>query len=147
MAGPVLLDYGTATKTISANLYNAVVVRDRHCRSGLKRNYLGSFRAVDLQRFSLARAQVVSLRPRPGCDRPAAWADVHHVVHAEDGGPTCASNCVLLCRRHHSRLHRKGWSAELKPDGELVVHNPDGRVFTSHPPGSRPRPPPALFAA
>ncbi len=116
MAGSVLLDYGTATKTISANLYNAVVVRDRHCRF-------------------------------PGCDRPAAWADVHHVVHAEDGGPTCASNCVLLCRRHHTRLHRKGWSAEAKPDGELVVHNPDGRVFTSHPPGNRPRPPPALFSA
>ncbi|MDP8953491.1 MAG: HNH endonuclease [Actinomycetota bacterium] len=116
MAGPVLLDYGTATKTISANLYNAVVVRDRHCRF-------------------------------PGCDRPAAWADVHHVVHAEDGGPTCASNCVLLCRRHHSRLHRKGWSAELKPDGELVVHNPDGREFSSHPPASRPRPPPELLSA
>ena len=116
MAGSVILDYGTATRTISANLFNALVVRDRHCRF-------------------------------PGCDRPAAWSDAHHVVHVEDGGPTCPSNCVLLCRRHHTRLHRKGWSAELQPDGEFVVHDPGGRVFVSHPPGNRPRPPPALFAA
>jgi len=65
----------------------------------------------------------------------------------EDGGPTCLANTCLLCRRHHRRLHRKGWSAELKPDAELVVKDPNGRVFTSHPPGSRSRPPPALFAA
>ncbi len=116
MAGSVILDYGTATRTVSANLFHAVVARDRHCRF-------------------------------PGCDRPASWSDVHHVVHAEDGGPTCPSDCVLLCRRHHTRLHRKGWSAELTDDGALVVHNPDGRVFTSHPPGNRPRPPPELFGA
>ncbi|CAN5242532.1 hypothetical protein BH24ACT1_BH24ACT1_02020 [soil metagenome] len=116
MAGSVILDYGTATRTISANLFNALVVRDRHCRF-------------------------------PGCDRPAAWADTHHVVHVEDGGPTCLANTCLLCRRHHRRLHRKGWSAELKPDAELMVTDPCGRVFTSHPPGNRPRPPPELFAA
>ncbi len=115
MAGSVILDYGTATRVISPNLFNALVVRDRHCRF-------------------------------PGCDRPAAWLDAHHVIHVEDGGPTCPSNCVLLCRRHHTRLHRKGWSAELRPDAELVVNDPDGRVFTSHPPGSRPRPPPEMFA-
>ena len=69
------------------------------------------------------------------------------MVRVEDGGPTCPSNCVLLCRRHRVRLHRKGWSAELRPDAALVVKDPGGRVFTSHPPGSRPRPPPQLFAA
>ncbi len=114
MAGSVILDYGVVTKTISANLYNAVVVRDRHCRAG--------------------------------CDRRASWADVHHVVHAEDGGPTCPSNCVLLCRRPHVRLHRKGWAAKLKADGSFLVQNPDGQVFVSHPPGNHPRPPPELFA-
>ena len=116
MAGSVLLDYGTATRAISANLFNALVVRDRHCRF-------------------------------PGCDRPASWADAHHVVHVEDGGPTCAENLCLLCRRHHTRLHRKGWSAELTADAALVVKDPDGRVFTSYPPVSRPRPPPEMFAA
>ena len=33
MAGrSVILDYGSSTRTISANLYNALVVRDSHCR-------------------------------------------------------------------------------------------------------------------
>jgi chromate transporter len=32
MAGSVVLDYGTATRVVSANLFNTLVVRDRHCR-------------------------------------------------------------------------------------------------------------------
>ncbi|MGH9289641.1 MAG: DUF222 domain-containing protein [Acidimicrobiales bacterium] len=27
-----ILDYGTTTRTVPANLYNALVIRDRHCR-------------------------------------------------------------------------------------------------------------------
>ena len=41
----------------------------------------------------------------PGCDRPPAWCDAHHVVHWANGGPTSASNLVLLCRRHHRMVH------------------------------------------
>jgi hypothetical protein len=40
----------------------------------------------------------------PHCDRPAAWCDVHHIVHKADGGKTSVSSCVLLCqlcRRRH----------------------------------------------
>ncbi|MDQ3304961.1 MAG: HNH endonuclease, partial [Actinomycetota bacterium] len=82
----------------------------------------------------------------PGCDRPADWCDCHHVVHVEDGGPTCPSNCCLLCRRHHVRLHKPGWSATLDGDATLVVTDPSGRVFTSEAPIRHPRPPPELFA-
>jgi hypothetical protein len=57
------------------------------------------------------------------------------------------ANLCLVCRRHHRRLHRPGWSAELSADADLVVTDPSGRLFISHPPGSSPRPPPALFAA
>ncbi|MDQ3305927.1 MAG: HNH endonuclease [Actinomycetota bacterium] len=115
VSGSSILDYGTATRTISANLYNALVVRDRHCRF-------------------------------PGCDRPAHWCDCHHIVHVEDGGPTCPSNCLLLCRRHHGKLHKPGWSAVLDDDATLVVTDPNGRVFTSEAPIRSPRPPPELFA-
>ncbi|MBA3956088.1 MAG: hypothetical protein H0X58_05420 [Acidimicrobiia bacterium] len=43
------------------------------------------------------------------------------------------------------RLHRKGWSATLSADAELVVTHPDGRVMVSQAPIRHPRPPPELF--
>ncbi len=117
MAGrSVVLDYGTGTRTISANLFNAMVVRDRHCRF-------------------------------PGCDRQASWCEAHHVVHVADGGPTCPSDMVLVCSRHHHRLHQPRWSATLGADAELVVSDHYGRRRSSRPPGHCPRPPPELFAA
>ncbi|HWH34173.1 MAG TPA: hypothetical protein VNT56_02530 [Acidimicrobiales bacterium] len=50
-----------------------------------------------------------------------------------------------MARRHHRRLHRPGWSAELRAGAELVVHDPDGRVLASTAPLRAPRPPPGLF--
>jgi hypothetical protein len=41
----------------------------------------------------------------PGCGRPQAWCDAHHVHHWADGGPTALSNLVLLCRPHHRAVH------------------------------------------
>ena len=72
----------------------------------------------------------------PGCDRPATWCDGHHVRWFTRGGPTNLDNLVLLCRRHHTRLHKPGWHAKLLPDGTFEVTNPDGLVRTSHPPGT-----------
>jgi hypothetical protein len=93
MAGSVILDYGTATRTISPNLFNALVVRDRHCRF-------------------------------PGCDRPASWADAHHVVHAPHG----------LVGRAEAR-RRVGGQRPRRPG----LHQPSAR--------EPPRPPPEMFAA
>ncbi|WP_375480817.1 HNH endonuclease signature motif containing protein, partial [uncultured Jatrophihabitans sp.] len=39
----------------------------------------------------------------PGCDRPAAWSEVHHVIPWADGGPTDLSNMCLLSLSHESR--------------------------------------------
>jgi len=41
----------------------------------------------------------------PGCGRPQAWSDAHHVVHWADGGQTALGNLVLLCRPHHRVVH------------------------------------------
>ena len=83
----------------------------------------------------------------PGCDRPATWCDGHHVHWFSRGGPTRIDNLVLLCRRHHKRLHQPGWHAKLLPDGTFEVARPDGRVRTSHPPGAlRFKPPPSIAA-
>lgn len=74
----------------------------------------------------------------PGCDRPASWCDGHHVVWFSRGGATRLDNLVLLCRRHHKRLHRLGWEAKLLPDGTFEVTDPTGRVRTTWPPGALP---------
>jgi Domain of unknown function (DUF222)/HNH endonuclease len=106
-----ILDYGTATRTVPAPLFNALVVRDHGCRF-------------------------------PGCDRPAAWCEGHHVRPWLFGGPTQLSNLVLLCSRHHHLLHKAGWHAKLLPDGTLEVTDPLYRIrrTTPHDP-SRASPP------
>ena len=98
-----VLDYGSATRTISQALWSALVVRDGHCR-------------------------------HPGCDRPPAWCEGHHIVHFSQGGPTCLSNIVLLCARHHHLYHAKGWELKLAEDATLTLITPQGEVLRSRPP-------------
>lgn len=65
----------------------------------------------------------------PGCDRPQAWCDTHHVVHWAQGGPTALPNLLLLCRRHHRMVHGgDGFRLELV-DGRPVFRRPDGSVL------------------
>ena len=59
----------------------------------------------------------------PGCDRPPAWTDGHHIVHWSDGGPTELENLVSLCRRHHRAVHEQGWRIHIA-DGAAVVEPP-----------------------
>ena len=59
----------------------------------------------------------------PGCDRPPAWTDGHHIVHWADGGPTELANLVSLCRSHHRRVHEEGWRIHIA-DGRAVVEPP-----------------------
>jgi hypothetical protein len=71
----------------------------------------------------------------PGCDRPPEWCDAHHVVPWQQGGATSLDNMVLKCRRHHTLAHNQGWSEELDPDGTLHIRAPDGRSWSTSPPG------------
>jgi hypothetical protein len=59
----------------------------------------------------------------PGCDRPPAWTDGHHIIHWADGGPTEIQNLVSLCRSHHRRVHEEGWRIHIA-DGSAVVEPP-----------------------
>ncbi len=62
----------------------------------------------------------------PGCEMPAEWCDVHHVLHWEHGGPTDASNGVLECRRHHVFLHaHPDWTSTFEHQ-VFRVFRPDG---------------------
>ena len=49
----------------------------------------------------------------PGCTIPAAWTDAHHVTAWYRGGTTSLSTCVLLCRRHHTYVHRHELTATV----------------------------------
>ena len=59
----------------------------------------------------------------PGCDRPPAWTDGHHIIHWPDGGLTELENLVSLCRPHHRAVHEEGWRIHIT-DGIAVVEPP-----------------------
>ncbi|MBP1158453.1 MULTISPECIES: HNH endonuclease signature motif containing protein [unclassified Rhodococcus (in: high G+C Gram-positive bacteria)] len=52
----------------------------------------------------------------PGCGRPAAWTDGHHIHHWSNGGETKLSNLVLLCRFHHTLIHKGDWQVHIGHD-------------------------------
>jgi hypothetical protein len=68
----------------------------------------------------------------PGCDRPLAWCDAHHLQHWLDGGPTDLANLATLCRAHHRAVHEGGWQLTRGPDGWLTATPPD-RPHRRHP--------------
>ena len=78
----------------------------------------------------------------PGCDRPIAWCDAHHVHFWRHLGLTELENLVLLCNRHHHLIHRHGWQLKLLPNADLEITYPDGTTQTTHPRGKPPRPKP-----
>lgn len=53
----------------------------------------------------------------PGCERPAAGCQAHHVVEWAKGGPTTVSNLALVCPIHH------GWVG-VGPDSWRTVPDP-----------------------
>jgi hypothetical protein len=90
--------------------------------------------------------RAVQLRARhcewPGCDKPLAWCDIHHLTHKRDGGPTSVTDCAALCQFHHDVcIHRRGWRLVLHPDASTTAYGPRGQVLHSHGPPSSTGPP------
>jgi len=73
----------------------------------------------------------------PGCDRPPAWCQGHHIKHWAHGGPTALSNLVLLCAHHHRVVHHHGWAVHIGENG-LPVFTPPRWVDPAQIPISRP---------
>ncbi len=76
----------------------------------------------------------------PGCDRPPAHTDAHHLVSWLDGGTTDVTNALLLCRHHHRAVHEGGWTLQVTdPErgthGPITVHGPNQQQLTSTPRG------------
>jgi len=72
----------------------------------------------------------------PGCDRPHHWCEAHHVVRWADGGRTVITNLVLLCSRHHHRIHQQSWECGIESDGTFTVTDPNGHTRSTRPPGA-----------
>jgi len=107
--------------------------------------------AVGRAQRTATAAQLKALTARdggcihPSCSRTAAYCDAHHVVHWADGGPTDASNLVLLCRHHHRTLHHGQWAIHPDPGtpGLFWTTDRDGlhQAQTSTDRSPPPRPP------
>ncbi|MCA1722319.1 MAG: HNH endonuclease, partial [Actinobacteria bacterium] len=69
----------------------------------------------------------------PGCTRHRKL-HAHHVVYWSEGGATDLDNLVLLCGRHHTLIHQRGFSLVLHPDRGLTVTTAEG-VPLPHSPG------------
>lgn len=72
--------------------------------------------------FPRAVRRAIALRDRgcafPGCDRPPAFTDVHHIEWwVRDLGDTSYRNGCLLCHYHHSEIHKNEWRIRTAADG------------------------------
>jgi hypothetical protein len=106
---------GGAHETESGTVLTVNQIRQLACDSSVSRIVLGpESEVLDVGRktrvipAALRRALVIRDRhcTWKGCDRDARWCDAHHIVHWADGGETCLGNLRLLCRFHHTLVHR-----------------------------------------
>ena len=87
--------------------------------------------------FSCEQRKAITARDRgcsfPGCDRPPAWCDTHHVAwYTRDLGETSVENGALLCPFHHHLIHQGDWTARMTPTGP--EYTPPGHVDPSRTP-------------
>ncbi|MGH7686806.1 MAG: DUF222 domain-containing protein [Candidatus Dormibacteria bacterium] len=111
----------------------AATVQRLACDSGVTRVLLGADSAViDVGRKLRVPSAPMrrALRARdhgcawPSCDRPASWTAAHHVRHWSRDGATEIPNLVLLCYRHHEKVHEGGWHIALAADGRVATVGP-----------------------
>jgi hypothetical protein len=117
--------------TPAGQLLTAETVRRLACDAQLVPVVLGSRGEIldqgeAVRLFNRAQLRHLWLRDRhctfPGCSKPAAWTDAHHLVHWADGGPSDVGNAALLCRAHHTVVHRERYAGHVAdgPHGHHV---------------------------
>ena len=125
----VLIDHDTLTgrvrgtgRSLTGDVLSAATVRRIACDAGVIPMVLGTDSApLDLGRDSrlVSRSLRLALTVRdkgcsfPGCSMPPAWTDAHHVTHWVRGGSTSLLTTALLCRRHHTHVHRHDLTATV----------------------------------
>ncbi|MGA8665451.1 MAG: DUF222 domain-containing protein, partial [Candidatus Dormiibacterota bacterium] len=116
-----------------AGAVSAATVQRLACDARVRRILLGPTSAViDVGRAlrlpSPAARAVLRARSGgcewPGCERPVAFTNAHHLVHWGHGGGTDVDNLVLLCYRHHWLIHEGGWQLARVERGRLLAIPP-----------------------
>lgn len=111
---------GAGTTLLTGALLAPETIRRMACDATIIPIVLGTDSEVlDLGRarrlFTPGMLRAMWLRDRgctiPGCTAPPHWADAHHLIHWIDGGQTSLTNGALLCGRHHTIAHQRGWTA------------------------------------
>lgn len=70
----------------------------------------------------------------PGCDRPPAMTEAHHIDHWHaDAGRTDIDRGVLLCAYHHTHLHARGWKIVRDGKGPFLLIPPPGETASDDP--------------
>ncbi|HUQ54181.1 HNH endonuclease signature motif containing protein [Lentzea sp.] len=101
----------------------ATLVRRLACNAGVVPVVLGSrSESMDIGRktrtFPAAIRRLLVARDQgcsfPGCDRPPKHCDAHHIRFWSQGGETSVHNAALLCRHHHTLIHRSEWEVKLR---------------------------------
>lgn len=123
---------GTATTT-SGTTTSAARAQRTACNARLVAMYLDSeSRVLDLgtSKRIYDRHQRLVLAARdggctwPGCDRPPAWCEAHHLDFWSEDGPTDLDNAALMCHFHHFLVHEGEWAARMADDGVVEVVPP-----------------------
>jgi hypothetical protein len=138
------LTYGTGL--------SASAVRMLACDGGIIPMVLGSdSQPLDVgreQRFVTGPIRTAVIHRDKGCvvcGAPPIFCDAHHLISWLDGGPTCLSNLVLLCRVHHIAVHQGHWKVTITDNVVDVTRpgwtEPDRRTLLSLV-GRRPPSPP-----
>ena len=117
----------------SAGPIAGATVQRLACDAGVTRVLLGPDSAVvDVGRSrrlpSAATRRALAARDRgcvwPGCERPASWTSAHHLQHWAQGGNTDMANLVLVCYRHHWKVHEGGWQLVRGEDQAVLAVPP-----------------------
>jgi hypothetical protein len=56
------------------------------------------------------------------CDRPAAWADAHHLNPWHHGGATDLADGVLICQRHHTLADHPDYQVTRLRPGRIRIN-------------------------
>lgn len=78
--------------------------------------------------FSHAMRRALHVRDRgcivPGCPRPSGWCEPHHIEEWAQGGSTSVANAALVCRQHHSAVHKGLIQIHMEKDGRPSCNLP-----------------------